>query len=137
MPCEISLGTCEHCCCQFEYWLCHCGFGECVYSYCDSCGRTAILSLWDKRMPNLANCPGQQGMCAEMEKYLLPCECGGTFRADAAPRCTHCNERLSAEQASSYIEANAPGTDESWWQRNWRGIYCIVINDRRVDNNFR
>jgi hypothetical protein len=58
---EMTLGVCEHCQQQFGYWLGHCGFGDCVYAYCDSCGRTAILSLWDKRMPKLPNCLGTAG----------------------------------------------------------------------------
>ena len=135
---EQSIGTCEHCQQPFGYWLAHCGFGVCVYAYCDSCGRTAILSLWDKRMPKLPNCPGQQEMCSAMEPYVQPCECGGTFRRRSAPRCPHCAKPLSPEFATSYLEANAPGTKKGWrWQRNWSGVYCIVIEDRRVDNNFR
>jgi hypothetical protein len=84
---QISFGVCEHCQQQFGYWLAHCGFGDCVYAYCDSCGRTAILSLWDKRMPKLPNCPRQQEMCAAMEQYVKACECGGSFKGGESPRC--------------------------------------------------
>ncbi len=135
---QTSIGTCEHCQQQFGYWFAHCGFGDCVYAYCDSCGRTAILSLWDKRMPKLPNCPGQQEMCAAMEQYVKPCECGGGFKRGAGPRCPHCHQVLSAESAPPYIESNAPGTKKGWrWQMNWSGLYCIVIENKRVDNNFR
>ena len=73
-----------------------------------------------------------------MEQYLQPCECGGRFKRGSAPRCPHCNEPLSPELATSYIESNAPGTKKGWrWQRNWSGLYCIVIEDKRVDNKFR
>jgi hypothetical protein len=45
---------------------------------------------------------------------------------------------LSAELATTYIEHNAPGTKKGWrWQRNWSGVYGIVIEDKRIDNNFR
>lgn len=132
-----SVGTCEHCGAQFNYWLSHSGFGENAYAYCDSCGKTAILSHWNKKMPRLPDCPGQQEICAAMEPYLQPCSCGGRFRRGAAPRCPHCNQKLSAERASAYIEENAPGAKKGWrWQRNWSGIYSISIEDRRVRDNF-
>jgi len=42
-------------------------------------------------------------------------------------------EALSAVTATSYIESNAPGTKKGWrWQRNWSGLYGIVIEGRRV-----
>jgi hypothetical protein len=45
---------------------------------------------------------------------------------------------LSAELGASYIEKNAPGTQKGWrWQRNWSGNYCMVVEDRKVENNFR
>ena len=109
-----------------------------MYAYCDSCGRTALLSEWDKRMPRLANCPGQQEICGAMESYLQPCECGGQFKKGAAPRCPHCNCTLSPETATSYIEGNAPGAKKGWkWQRNWSDMYCIVIENKRVADNFK
>src|SRR5579863_3213712 len=131
-------GVCEQCYGPFEYWLCHCGMAECGYAYCDSCGRTAILSEWDKRRPQLPNCPSQQEICAAMESYLQPCECGGRFRKGAFPRCPRCNQHLSAESATSYIEANAPGAKKGWrWQKSWSGLYCIVIENNKVENNFK
>jgi len=137
MPRELSAGTCEHCHSQFGYWLFHCGFGECVYGYCDSCATTAILSLWDKRMPKLTDCPGQQEMCSALEPYVQPCECGGRFKRGASPRCPHCHQPLSADSATSYIESNAPGTKKGWrWQRNWSGLYGIVIDNKQVEDNF-
>jgi len=114
------------------FWM-----AESVYAYCDSCGRPAILSEWDKRLPRPTNCPGQQEICAAMEAYLLPCECGGSFKKGATPRCLHCKRALSAEVATSYIEANAPGAKNGWrWQRDWSDMYCIVIENNRVLNNF-
>lgn len=76
---QQSIGTCEHCQHQFGYWLEHCGFGDCVYAYRGSCGKVAVLSQWDKRMPKLPNCPGLQEMCSAMEPYVQPCECGGAL----------------------------------------------------------
>jgi hypothetical protein len=134
---DENFGTCEHCQRRFRYRLGHSGFGDCVYAYCDSCGRTAILSLWDKRMPNLPDCPVQCEMCSAMEPYLQPCECGGSFRRGSSPRCPHCIQPLSAELATSYIEGNAPGTKKGWrWQRNWSGLYCVVVEERAIHDNF-
>lgn len=135
---DLSCGACEHCQREFKYWLLHCGFGDCVFAYCDSCGMPAILSLWDKRMLSLPNCPGQQEICSAMESFIEPCPCGGRFRRGAAPRCPHCNCPLSAELATTYIETNAPGTKKGWrWQKNWSGVYCMVVEDKKIDNNFR
>jgi hypothetical protein len=72
-----------------------------------------------------------------MEQYLKPCDCSGKFRRGATPRCLHCHEQLSAELAASYIEKNAPGTKQGWrWQRSWSALYCVVIEDNKIDNNF-
>ena len=136
---ELATGTCEHCGESFGYWLGHCGFGDCSYAYCDKCGMTAILSYWDKRMPKLPpGCPSQQEICAELEKYMLPCECGGVFKKGASPRCPHCGQTLSAQAATAYVEINAPGTKKGWrWQQNWHDTYCIVIENRVVNDNFK
>jgi hypothetical protein len=128
---EVSTGTCEHCRQQFGYGLLHCEFSDSIYAYCDLCGKTAVLSLWDKRMVH-------QEMCSGMEPYLTPCDCGGNFKKGSKPRCPHCNNNLSAEFASSYLERNAPGTQKGWrWQRDWSGLYCIVVEDKWINNNFR
>lgn len=94
--------------------------------------------MWDKRMPKLPNCPGHQEMCATMEPYLKPCDCGGRFKRGSLPRCPHCKTALSAELATGFIEQNAPGTKKGWrWQRNWSDIYCIVIENNSIHDNFR
>src|SRR5437773_12380061 len=107
---ELATGTCEHCGQTFGSWLVHCGFSDCSYAHCDKCGMTAILSYWDKRMPKLPpGCPSQQEICVELEKYML-----------------------------SYVEANAPGTKKGWrWQGNWHDTYCMVIENRVVNDNFK
>jgi hypothetical protein len=135
---ELSVGNCEKCHDQFGYYLIHSGFNDSVYAYCDLCGKTAILDLRDKRMPTLQNCPPHQEICSAIESYLCPCDCGGHFKQGAAPRCPRCGEALSAEFAASYIESNAPGTAKGWrWQRSWKTLYCIVIENKLVQNNFR
>jgi hypothetical protein len=132
-------GRCEHCAKTFSYQLYHCGFGDCSYAYCDTCGMTSVLSLWSTKMPKTASdCPSQQEICAELEQYLEPCACGGLFRKGSSPRCPNCRNALSAEVASAYLEKNAPGTKKGWrWQRNWHQTYCIVVEGRQVNDNFR
>ena len=134
-----ATGTCEHCGKSFGYTLLHCGFGDCSYAYCEKCGMTAILSLWDKRMPKLSQGAwGQQEIPTDLEQYMQPCECGGFFKRGSSPRCPRCSQGLSAEIATTYIERNAPGTKKGWkWQRSWHAMYCMVIENRRVANNFR
>jgi hypothetical protein len=70
-----------------------------------------------------------------IEPFLLSCPSGGRFTAAAIPRCPHCNHPLDAVRAASYIEANAPGTAKGWtWERSWHRTYCMVIEDRRVND---
>jgi hypothetical protein len=93
--------------------------------------------MWDKRWPKLADCEVQQEICSAMEAYLAPCACGGRFIKGSAPRCPHCNQTLPAEFAATYIERNAPGAKKGWqWQRSWSAFYCIVVQGKRVDNNW-
>jgi hypothetical protein len=137
-----ELGRCEHCHKGFSYQLFHCGFGDCSYSYCEGCGKTAVLNVWGWERPNIpklpAGCPPQQEICQNWEPYLNNCDCGGQFKKGASPKCPHCASPLSAELAAKYIEENAAGTSKGWrWQRNWSQTYCIVIEDRIVKDNFR
>ena len=136
---EKTSGTCEHCKQSFNYRLCHSGFGDCSYAYCDQCGMTAILDYWDKKIPKWpVGCPRHQEICVELERHIKPCVCGGAFRKGASPRCPRCGVVLAPEAATAYIEMNAPGTKKGWsWQRNWHGTYHIVIENRLVENNLK
>ena len=134
-----SIGGCEHCRQTFSYSLCHCGFSDCCYAYCENCGSTALLDMWNpmvKKLPPVF--PWQQEIKKESEPFILPCRCGGNFRAGACPRCPRCNESISAAFATEFIERNAAGTKKGWrWQRSWHGTYCIVIEDKVVNDNFK
>ena len=136
---KLDVGSCEHCGKTFGHFLAHSGFGDCSYAYCDSCGTTAILSAWAKKMPRLpAGWLTQQEIGVEMEQHLGRCECGGTFKKEAMPRCPNCRKELSAETATAYLESNAPGTKKGWrWQRNWHETYCIIIENRVVNDTFK
>ena len=80
-------GTCEHCAKSFGYLLFHCGFGDCSYAYCNKCGMTAILSLWDKRFPKLALPAGwvQQEIPAELEQFFETLRVWRSFQAGCIP----------------------------------------------------
>jgi hypothetical protein len=67
----------------------------------------------------------------EAARWLRPCTCGGKFSSSASPRCPDCLAVLSPADATSWIEADAPGTAKGWhWQRNWVGIYAIIVNGK-------
>ena len=132
----IMTGRCEPCGENFTIEIFHNGFGDTSYAYCDTCGKTAILSGWSKRWPEGVKCT-QAEIAPEMEPYLKPCECGGKFNVGNSPRCPNCKKPLSADQAADYLEQQAPGAKKGWrWQRNWSGLYCAVINGLQVTDNF-
>src|SRR6516225_4964216 len=99
-------GVCEHCRSRFEYWLCHCGMAESMYAYCDSCGKTAILSERDKRIAPIAQLPLTTGDLCRNGVISPTARVRGRFRKGGTPRCFHCKHSLSAGAATSYIEAN-------------------------------
>jgi hypothetical protein len=136
---ERNVGECEQCRRRFEYRIIHNGFNDTAYAYCDSCGMTTFVGGYgDTRQPVGAPLKIHGPIQAETEEWLQPCTCGGCFRHDAAPRCPHCREPLSAEAATSFIERNAEGTRGGWrWQRSWSGMYCLVIDGRSTKNNWR
>src|SRR5215469_7537038 len=105
-----------------------------MYAYCDSRGKTAVLSEWDKRTRGCHGCPippGQQKICTAMESYLLPCDCGGCFKKGAAPRCPHCDHILSAELATSYIEPSKPMHRGPRKGGDGRGVGRDVLHSHR------
>jgi hypothetical protein len=122
-------GHCDSCHKQFDYYLIHNGFNESAYAYCDKSGEVCLLDLW--RMPAGVDIIGQGLIPESVEPFLKPCECGGSFKREAAPRCPSCNSILSALTGTKYLEANAKGTQAGWrWQQSWQGLYCIVIAGR-------
>jgi len=127
-----NIGHCDACGVDFRYAIYHNGFNASSYGYCDSCGRTLILSAWSeaaKRIPLKIYQPIED----KIMPLLKSCPCGGRFSNAAKPRCPSCHSELSAEAATVYIERNAPGTVGGWrWQRSWDGIYCIDIGGRAV-----
>lgn len=127
-------GVCDHCGKTFAYHLVHNGFNESCYAYCSSCGMTAVI---DTGYEDRKGLPRHRAITEGAEDLLSPCSCGGTFRPGASPRCPHCQQTLSAEKAAEWIEEDAPGAVKGWrWQRNWDGLYAIVIDRRSVRNPF-
>ena len=96
-------GTCAHCGESFAYHLIHNGFNESCYAYCAACGMTALIdTLYKDRAAD--GLPRHRAITEGGERFLASCSCGGSFRAGAAPRCPHCREILSANEAASWIE---------------------------------
>jgi len=127
-------GSCEHCAALFDYYLVHNGFNESSYAYCERCGRVALVDWWS--MPDEVG-EAFRRHAADGMRILQPCPCGGRFTADAGPRCPRCVAPLSPLVAAEWLERNAAGTSRGWgWQRDWTGIYCIVIEDRVVRDNW-
>lgn len=134
---KMDIGACESCGHTFSYQLIHNGFNDSAFAYCERCGCEASLSCWYKDIPPGAHLKVHGPVNPEAEAFLQPCECGGIFRANASPRCPHCNSELSPEVARSYLEVNAPGTPKGWrWQGTWFGVYSIVIENRRIKDNW-
>ena len=131
-----TIGSCDGCHGEFRYFLVHNGFNDSSYAYCSDCGLLATLSHWSDRYP--AGIKSEYGLISEeMAETLEKCECGGSFTRMAIPRCPKCKHELSAESATEWIERNAPGTKKGWrWQRNWQGLYSIMINGRFVKDNW-
>jgi hypothetical protein len=132
---DQSAGVCDICRGGFGYYLIHNGFNDSNYAYCDGCGCTALLSGYSSKIPSGASrlLVGYERINPVIEAFLRPCECGGHFTSTAGPRCPRCSIELSAESATDFIERNAPGTAGGWrWQRNWSGLYAIVIDERFV-----
>ena len=135
-------GTCEHCGYVFAYQLIHNGFNESCYAYCAECGMTALLDTErkdpltrDSSPPSASGLPRHRSIRAEGEGVLLPCRCGGRFKHGAGPRCPGCRAALSPKAAAAWIEKDASGAEKGWrWQRNWAGLYAIIIDDRVAVN---
>lgn len=132
-------GRCEHCGQDFRWYLIHNGFNSTCHAYCANCGGTALLSLLGPALIRRNVYPG--GIIPDLEPLIGVCACGGSFRANAVPRCPSCRAELSAMEASKYIEPAEPGSQNEWrWQRRWTGpmaLYAIIINGRQVEDPFR
>lgn len=132
-----NTGVCQACGYQFRYTLIHNGFNESAYGYCNSCGRTVILSGYSP-MARQVSLAVHQPINSKIEALLKACPCGGSFAQCASPRCPSCNQELGADAAAEYIERDAPGAKRGWrWQRSWKGVYCILIEDRVLSDWWR
>ena len=130
---EHHIGNCENCKKQFGYYLIHNGFNDSDYAYCDACGLTALLDGW--KVPKGIHMIPHQNITPEIEPHLVLCSCGGFFRSGASPRCPNCQQPLSPIHAADYIERQAEGAKKGWrWQRDWTGLYCIIIEDKVVND---
>jgi len=131
-------GSCTSCHSTFGYLLINNGFNDSAFAYCDACGMTALFGVYSKAIPVGLDTAIGEPLVAELEPLVAPCACGGRFRADAVPRCPRCRATLDPVASSGFIEANAPGTKAGWrWQRSWKGMYAIIIEDRLVEDPWK
>jgi hypothetical protein len=140
-----GVGTCDACHRTFGYRLVHSGVNQTIYAYCASCGLTALLDTFSSR-PEAALLRSEGRIPPEILPSLRSCPCSGRFDATSGPRCPHCRHELSAGAAAHWIEADAAANsprrhrwlsslDPVWrWQRDWDGLYAIVIDGRWVEN---
>jgi len=125
-----EIGICEHCGKEFGYYLVHNGFGDCAYAYCDRCPYSVYLSTLSNNPSNISLPIGGK-IPEDVERFMKPCPCGGSFRSSALPRCPHCLSSISPVFAASYIEKNAAN---GWrWRQSWDDGYSIVIENLYVD----
>jgi len=117
---ETLGGTCEHCGKGFRYYLVSNGMNGSFHAFCERCGRTVM----------------SESYVDPKTITFDPCICGAAISFGASPRCPHCEQPLSAEGATLFLERNAPGYAGGWrWQRSWRGEYAFVIEDRLLYNH--
>ena len=48
---SYKLAICEYCESEFRFILIHNGFNDTAYFYCDSCGTTALLDIYNENYP--------------------------------------------------------------------------------------
>jgi hypothetical protein len=133
-----QIGECEHCRSHFQYVLIHNGFNDSAYAYCDSCGKICFLNCWYNQIPKNAHLQVHKCITPELEPLLEFCSCGGHFKFGASPRCPTCRQELSAENATTYFEQNAPGSAKGWrWQKNWTDCYSVIIENQAIKDNWK
>jgi len=125
--------SCPDCRAHFQYQLIHNGFNDSSYAYCGKCGATALCShrKWPEGLP-----PSDYGpLLPEQVECLRPCSCGGYFHTHAMPRCPACGNALDPLQATSWIEAVAPGTASGLrWQASWLGLYALAVESKVLND---
>lgn len=132
---ELHRGSCEHCAHEFRFELVHSGSNETSYAYCDECGLVALLDTRHQVRPGI---PPHRVIAPEGEPLLSSCRCCGRFKSDAVPRCPECRGPLDAVRATAYIEAAIRPVAAGWkWQGNWHGLYCMIVEKRFVQNNWK
>jgi hypothetical protein len=97
---------------------------------------TALLGGYGL-VPDSVQVRWYQAISTELEGHLRRCPLAGASRAAPHPRCPYCKQALSADAVAAPIEAHSPGTAKGWrWPRNWTGLYCVIVEDRVVNDNW-
>lgn len=139
--------ACLGCRRNLRYRFIHNGFNESVYAYCDSCGKLATLDTNNGHVPRLVSQRDRDDWASAIdtsfESELEPCACGGRFCRGAAPRCPYCRRSLTLDDFRDPPSFATRvlcrlGLSRTWLgPRSWTGLYSVVIEDNRVDNNLR
>ena len=100
--------TCPSCSKTYEIKTYNTGTNDVMELFCDYCGATLNLDLYDRRVLELDKKYREYSKeyFAEIESILNPCECGGRFRFDAPPRCKFCRAVVDLEEIKRQI---------NWW----------------------
>ncbi len=137
------VGICDKCKTSFNYYLIHNGFNETSYSYCDHCGKTCLLDEYSEEIPRKCQWffetdKRYEKISDKLEGYLKKCSCGGSFKRNASPRCPHCRQELDPVEVNKFIynDVRPEYKGKFLWQNNWNGIYAIVIENNKIDNNW-
>lgn len=79
---------------------------------CDKCGIAASFEVYDHRVMALAENVSRfnrERFISAIESHLRPCDCGGTFRANAPYRCPHCSAAFTREKLIAHVPSRLAG----------------------------
>ncbi len=131
--------------------MCHAGFGDEIYFYCDHCGMAASVDIYTKEMENgkfyerfynLSTKKDFHKMKMEIIKFLKECGCGGKFTVEATPKCPIClkelewNKIVDQLDKNSNMESPIPDYASKNIKKEWKDIYYFVFNNRLIRNNW-
>ena len=102
----------------------HAGFNDSGFMYCDNSSHLVTWSILDKYYKALVNGAVPWLLSAEeknkIETAVINCECGGSFKFSAKPRCPHCSNEIPEilPDAIHYIKLGKvlDGETENIWK---------------------
>lgn len=158
-PTKSKTLKCYHCRSTFDFYPAHSGFGDEIFFYCDRCGTVACVDIYshecqqfyqqyiETRTYDAKNKSDLEAFDANSERMRVAiagnldrCSCGGSFKADATPRCPICRNQLEWDQIVDQIDQQSDSQTPQYFRKHvskgWRDIYYFVLNNRIVRNNW-